>query len=227
MRCVPSAVLLFTIGIALAQDGPRRPQAESHEVPAGFEVELVASDVFRSGSYIQPLWRGLGFEGHYFGGERTDVGFAGASWTFRLSGLKLSPGGGVLFGSDRFATSPAIAFRWDYERGWLVSQGLIVQGFRRTPVFEEEASEREEAAPVPVSSVRPAISDGNHVSARRGRLTVGGTFEHIRFREGNEWKGGGRLGVRLFPRVSAVLYVLGPGRVEWRGGMLIHPRRDD
>ncbi len=236
MRClIRSGTLLFTIVLAFAQEAPRASQppgaatgeqAETREGPSEFEIEFVASDVFRSGSYSQPLWWGLGFEGHYFGGEATDVGFTGASWTFRLRGLKLSPGAGVLFGSNSFATTPAVSFRWDYERAWFVTQGLILQGFRRTPVFEEEGAEHENVAPVPVSYVRPTISDGDHVSVRFGRITAGGTFEHIHFREGDEWKGGGRLGIRLLPRVSAVLYVLGPGRAEWRGGILIHPRHD-
>jgi hypothetical protein len=71
-----------------------------------------------------------------------------------------------------------------------------------------------------------AVSDGSHVSGRWKRLTIGGTWEHIHFRE-NEWKGGGRLAFRILPRVSAVLYAFAPGRVEWRGGILIHPRQGD
>ena len=135
-------------------------------------------------------------------------------------GLKLSPAFGVEFGSNRFATSPAVSFRWEYEHAWFVTQGLVVQGFRQTPVFRE--GERE-----PASFVRPTISDGDHVSARWHRLTAGGTWEYIHFREGNEWKGGGRLALRLFPRVCAILYVLGPGRTEWRGGILIIPSKLD
>ena len=101
----------------------------------------------------------------------------------------------------------------------------MVQGFRKTPIFAEE-EEGEGHEHVPVSFVRPTISDGNHVSGRWKRLTIGGTWEHIQFREGDEWKGGGRLALRLFPRVSAILYVLGPGRAEWRGGFLIHPEEE-
>jgi len=72
-----------------------------------------------------------------------------------------------------------------------------VKGFRETPVFREEESE-------PASLVRPTISDGNHLSARRHGLTAGGTWEYVHFRAGDEWKGGGRLAVRLLPRVSAI-----------------------
>lgn len=74
--------------------------------------------------------------------------------------------------------------------------------------------------------MRPAISDGSHASVRWKRLTAGGTWEHIHFRE-TEWKGGGRLGIRLLRRVSAILYILGPGKTEWRGGILIHPPHAD
>ena len=82
-------------------------------------------------------------------------------------------------GSNQFATSPAISFRWDYERGWSVTQGMILQGFRDPPVFNEKgaAGEPESGPPVPVSYVRPTISDGDHVSARWKRITIGGTFE--------------------------------------------------
>ena len=76
-------------------------------------------------------------------------------------------------------------------------------------------------------SIRPAISDGNHVSIRWKRVTVGGAWEYIHCREGNEWKGGGRLAVQLAHHFSVVLYVLGPGHVEFRGGFLIHPAKAD
>ena len=226
------ALILLTACAALAQEAPRGSNTKEesnrkegqYERPSEFEVEFVASDIFRSGSYIQPVWRGLAFEGHYFGGTTLDSGFTGVSYTFRIGELKLSPGGGVEFGSNQFATTPAISFRWGYEKNWFVTEGLYLQGFRRTPVFREEEGGKSEAPPEPVSYVRPSITDGDHVSVRWKRVTVGGTWEYIHFREGDEWKGGGRLAVRLFSRVSAVLYVLGPGRAEWRGGILIAPR---
>jgi hypothetical protein len=116
--------------------------------------------------------------------------------------------------------------RWDYERKWFVTQGLLVHAFRKTPIFAEmpedfSASE----SPQPTGYVRPVISDGNHASARWRRITIGAAWEHIAFREGDEWKGGGRIGIQIVPRVSAVLYVLTPGKTEWRGGILISPRR--
>ena len=213
-----AGLFLFAAGVALAQ-GPSPEPHEAHEGPGAFEAEFTASDSFRSATYLQPLWRGLGFAGYYFGGTETDTGFTGASWKFAGHGLKLSPAFGVVFGSNRFATSPAVTLRWEYEHAWFVTEGLIVQGFRETPVFREEGLE-------PSSFVRPTISDGNHLSARWRRLTIGGSWEYIHFREGDEWKGGGRLGARLFPRVSAVLYVFGPGKAEWRGGILIHPPKE-
>jgi hypothetical protein len=230
---VKRALLFFTVGIALAQDPTAQhtpadhsaKQHEPHKGPDAFEAEFVASNIFRSGSYVQSLWRGLGFEGHYFGSKATNAGFTGASWTFGVRKLELSPGFGVLFGSKQFTTSPAVSFRWNYEHGWFVSQGLFLRGFRETPVFaeDEESGEHHSDSPAPLYYARPKISDGNHFSARWKRLEIGGTFEHIEFREGSEWKGGGRLGIRLFPRVSAILYVLSPGKTEWRGGILIHP----
>jgi hypothetical protein len=192
----------------------RAASAQHHAAPEHWEAEFVASNVFRSGSYLQPLWKGLGFEGHYFGGEFSDVFSAGASWTFRLGEWKLSPGAAVVAGTGGTTTTPAVTFRWDYERDWFVTQGLAVQGFRRSNFAEGEGEQPR--------SVRPIISDGNHASARWKRLTIGGSWEHIDFREGNEWKGGGRVAVRLWPRVSAVVYVLAP-KTEFRGGLLFHP----
>jgi hypothetical protein len=228
------ALVLIVACTVVAQDTPpvnkpgkeqtQERRGEARKEPFEFEAEFVASDVFRSGSYVQPIWRGLGFEGHYFGGEAADIGFTGGSYTFGIGGLKLALGAGVAFGSNQFTTMPAFSFRWDYEKDWFVTQGLAVQGFRQTTMFKDEESEQLESPSEPVSYVRPTISDGNHLSIRWKRLTIGGTWEHIHFREGDEWKGGGRLAVRLLPRLSAIVYVLGPGRAEWRGGVMIHPR---
>ena len=202
----------------------QKEKKEEAEEKDHFEAEFVASDIFRSGSLIVPLARRIAFEGHYFGGTETDVGYTGVSWAVIWKGLKLAPGFGVTFGSNKFTTGPAFSLRVDYERKWFVAQGLAVQSFRSTPIFAEEEEEHESSSPAePVGFVRPTISDGNHVSARWKRMTLGGTWEHIAFREGDEWKWGGRLAIRILPRVSGILYVLAPGRAEWRGGILIHP----
>jgi hypothetical protein len=150
------------------------------------------------------------------------------SWAWISKGLRLAPGFGVVFGSNEFTTSAAFSFRWEYERKWFITQGLVVQSFRGTPIFadQEESHQEQHARDEPVDFVRPTISDGNHVSARWRRLTIGGTWEHIGFREGSEWKGGGRLTFRITPCVSGILYVLAPGRTEWRGGVLIHSPRE-
>jgi len=235
MKC---KFLSIPAALAMAQSFAQTPAASnepakasahehvSHEGPSAFEAEFAASDVFRSGSYLQPLWKGLSFEGHYFGEDTANVGHAGAAWTFRFRELKLSPGAGVMFGDGQFATTPAITFRWDFEKSWFVTQGLILQGFRGSKIPEEPDNGHAEWQDESVLLVRPAISDGSHVSGRWKRVTIGGTWEHIHFRE-NEWKGGGRLAFRILPRVSGVLYVFGPGRVEWRGGILVHPRQGD
>ena len=223
------ALLCFTLGIALAQvvPPPHPPDAvekkhETREGPESFEGDFVASNEFRAGSYIQPLWRGLEFEGHYFGGKTTDTGFTGAACRFHIGELKLTPGLGAFFGTNRFTTSPALSLRLDFEHGWLVAQGLVVRGFRETPVYSHEEGGGDHA---PVSYVKPKISDGNHLSARWKRIEIGGTFEHIEFREGSEWKEGGRLAFRVLPRLSAIVYVLGPGKAEWRFGVLVHRER--
>jgi hypothetical protein len=219
LRIVSAAVVAALIPLAEAQQ-PAKPQNHGLEY---FEAGFLASDVFRSGSLVFPVYRRLLFEGHYFGGEGTDAGYTGASWAFSLKELKIAPGLGVMFGSNDFATTPAVSFRWEYERKWFVTQGFVVQCFRETPIFEESgAGEHGSSSREPVSFVRPTITDINHASFRWRRLTVGPAWEQVAFREGREWKVGGRVGVRLLPRVSAGLAVFGPGGAEWRGGFLIH-----
>lgn len=211
--------LLFSLSLTLLP-GHAYP-ADPPKVDAEHvEAEFVASDIFRSGSLVVPFARGLTFEGDYFGGTETNTGYTGLSWTFAWKGLRVAPGFGAFFGSNQFTTSPGFSFRWEYERKWFISQGLVIHGFRDTPIFEEGSRE-------PVGYVRPTISDGDHVSVRWRRVTIGGAWEHIEFREGSEWKGGGRLAIRVLPRVSGIMYVLGPGRAEWRGGILIHGREKE
>jgi len=215
------AVAMLVCATLLVAQTPAGESGKQPERESRFpEVEFVASDVFRSGSYIQPIWKRAHFEGHYFGGQ-TNVGYTGGSWAFRVKELVLAPGLGVSFGDDHFTTTPAVAFRWEFEKSWFVTQGLVFQCFRKSPLEKEEEGGHEAV----VEDIRPTISDGNHVSVRWKRVTLGGTWEHIQFRE-EEWKGGGRLAIRLVRHVSAVLYVLGPGRAEFRAGVLIRAKPD-
>ena len=185
------------------------------------EAEFVGSTSFRSAFLVQPLWRDLNVEGHYFGGNENNVGFAGGSWTFHGEGWKLAPGFGVDFGDNAFRTMPALSFRWGYEHNWLVTEGLFVQGLLHTNFFPE-GTEPEPGRPAK-ESVVPSIADGNHISARWKRLTVGGTWEHMQFREGKEWKGGVRMAYRVLPSLSFTLFAMGPG-AEVRGGILFQPQ---
>ena len=115
-------ILLLLAAASVAQETPTNHEGnDAHQGPSAFEAEFAASDIFRSGSYVQPLWRRSAFEGHYFGGHATDVGHTGVAWTFRLGELKLSPGTGVMFGSSGFVSTPAVSFRWEYEKRWFVT----------------------------------------------------------------------------------------------------------
>ena len=131
------------------------------------------------------------------------------------------PGVGVAFGDDHFTTTPTASFRWEFEKAWFVTQGLVLQCFRKSTIEKEGEGGEAPAG----QDIRPTISDGNHVSVRWKRVTLGGTWEHNQFRE-NEWKGGSRLAIRVVRHASAMLYVLGPGRTEFRAGILIHPKPD-
>jgi len=184
------------------------------------EAEFVGSTSFRSASLVQPVWRDVSADGHYFGGDENNIGFAGGSWTFHGEGWKLAPGFGVSFGDNGFRTMPALSLRWGYERGWFVSEGLYVQGLLHTNFFPE-GTEPEAGRPAN-ESVVPSIADGNHVSARWKRLTVGGTWEHMQFREGREWKGGARVAYLVLSPLSFTFFAMGPGS-EIRGGILFQP----
>jgi len=184
------------------------------------EAEFVGSPSFRSASLVQPLWRDLNAEGHYFGGSGNNVGFGGGSWTFHGESWKLAPGVGVLFGNNEFRTMPALSLRWGYERNWFITEGLLVQGLLHTR-FASEETEPEEGQSAG-KSVVPSIADGNHVSARWKRLTAGGTWEHMQFREGREWKGGVRVAYKALPALSFTFFAMGPGS-EIRGGILFQP----
>ena len=178
------------------------------------EVEFVASSKFRSFSYVQPVTHGLNFEGHYFDVENNDVGTINGSWTFRLrEGIRLAPGFGVSFGRI-LTTAPALTFRWDVEQGPIVSQGLFIQAFRKSPPEHGEEAEPER--------VYPNIWDGNHVSYRYKRLEIGPSWEHIHGREGDEWKGGGRIAYGILRHVTAIMFVMAPD-TEVRFGVMIHP----
>jgi hypothetical protein len=220
--------LMMTLAMALVSSasaqaaGPGiRPTPEADgEKPGLPEAEFVASPSFRSGSLLQPLWKELTFDGHYFGGNQNNVGFAGGGWIFHGEHWKIAPGFGVSFGDNGFRTMPSLTVRWGYEKSWFVSEGLTVQGLLHTR-FIPEGAEPESGRPAS-ESVVPFIADGNHVSARWKQLTAGGTWEHMQFREGKEWKGGFRAAYRVLPSLSFTFFAMGPG-AEVRGGILFIP----
>jgi hypothetical protein len=205
-------------GTARATLSPNgEPASEKPGLP---EAEFVAGTSFRSASIVQALWRDLSAEGHYFGGDENNVGYAAGSWTFHGEYWKLAPGFGVSFGDNGFRTMPALSIRWAYERSWFVSEGLFVQGLLHTDFFPEGTEP--EAGDADSKSVVPSIADGDHVSARWKRLTAGGTWEHMQFREGREWKGGVRVAYRVLPSLSFTFFAVGPSP-EIRGGILFQP----
>jgi len=192
-------------------------ESQRYKLP---EAEFVGSTSFRSGSIVQSLWSGLNLEAHYFGGDENNVGYTGGSWTFHGEHWKIAPGFGVAFGDNGFHTMPALSVRWSYAQSWFIAEGLLVQGLQHTRFFPE-GTESEPEQPA-FKSVVPSIADGNHISARWKRLTVGGTWEHEQFREGKEWKGGVRMAFRVLPPLSFTFFAMGPGN-EIRGGVLFQP----
>jgi hypothetical protein len=45
-------------------------ESEPNRLP---DAEFVGSTSFRSASLVQPLWRDLGADGHYFGGNESNI----------------------------------------------------------------------------------------------------------------------------------------------------------
>jgi hypothetical protein len=172
----------------------------------GFEAEFVASDIFRSGSLVARTWKDLHFDGQYFGTESVDAGVTAASWEFRWKELSISPGFGVAFGAGT-ETAPMLTLRWKLETRHWFSQGYAAQSLRRH-VENEETGQTSYAS----------VLDNNHISARLGRLEIGGLWEHTKYREENEWKGGLRGAVRLGEHVKLIVQSVWPDW-ELRGGI--------
>ena len=91
-----------SIPLASAQEAPKNEESASsparttepsdgkeYKLP---EAEFVRSPSFRSGSLVQGPWSDLNFDGHYFGGNQSNVGLTGGSWTFHGEGWKIAPG---------------------------------------------------------------------------------------------------------------------------------------
>jgi hypothetical protein len=216
---------LASVSIALAQEpAPTKAPEAEQKVDADElklpEAEFVGSTSFRSAALVEPLWGQLAFDGHYFGGLENNIGYTAASWTFHSKHWTIAPGAGVLFGDNGFRTMPAVSVRWEYERGWFITEGLFLQGLLRTK-FIPEGTEAQ-TGEARTRQVFPSIADGNHVSARWKRFTAGGLWEHEEFREGREWKGGVRVAYRALRHLSFTFFALGPDS-EIRGGVLFEP----
>jgi len=81
---VPLAFAQETTGEAAPVGSPQAESAESTQKKSKLpEAECVVSPSFRSASLVQPIWKGIGFEGDYFGGDENNVGYTAASWTLR------------------------------------------------------------------------------------------------------------------------------------------------
>lgn len=188
---------------------------EDHHSPR-IEVELAGSSIFQSGGASLRLGSPLRAEIRYFGVEGNDIGVAGLGWELRVGGLRVIPGVAWGFGREN-EPGPMITARWVYEDEHWISQGVWVQslGEYQQPVAgSEDASATEEMETV----VKYAGAlDGIHVSRRFGRVEAGPMVEHIRYREENAWKGGGRVAVGLGHSLRLVGQVVGPG-TEVRGG---------
>ena len=172
------------------------------------EADFVASDVFRSGTVTFALWRGLHAEQEYFGTPDVDVGITGLSWKFRWKKLAVSPGFAVGYGRNA-TISPVFTIRWALDTHRWFSQGFWAQDL---------TAQRERFEEGVVKSIRSAILDNNHFSVRVWKLEAGPLWEHIVYREENEWKGGARIAGRLGKHWKLIFHCVAP-KVEYRGGI--------
>jgi hypothetical protein len=179
------------------------------------EAEFVASDRFRSATLIAPVWSGLHVDGEYFGSPEFDVGIVGASWRLKWKALSFAPGIGIGIGGQADAV-PIATVRWHFETSRWISQGFYAQSLREQGLSEEEA--QEEVSEAQGDRQYASILDNNHISVRFSRFEAGALWEHIQYREEDEWKGGVRGAVRLGAGFKLLVQVLGPD-TEVRGGI--------
>jgi hypothetical protein len=98
--------------------------------------------------------------------------------------------------------------RWKLETQRWFSQGYAAQSLRRQIVESEDTGH----------TVYASVLDNNHISARFRPLEIGGLWEHTKYREENEWKGGLRGAVRLGERFKLIVQSVWPSW-EMRGGL--------
>jgi len=208
----PALLVVSCLGAPLgAQEGAPPGLRARHEDRATPKPswEFMASSVFRSATAIVPVGHRFAAELHYYGlpdpEVRITVARAAIGYQLRVGGLGfVAPAVGYYSGVEHGAFAGSV--RWLLEAGSLVSEGMLVQG--------HDQSDRTE---------RGQIWDGNHVSLAifERRLEVGPTWEHIRLRDEDGWKWGGRVAVRLHARILAQGYVFTPGTPEVRLGVLV------
>lgn len=219
---------------AAAQEAPTHPASvgapaehaahdghEAHHSPL-VEAEFAGSTAFRTGSMSLRLASPLRAELRYFGVAGNDIGMAGLGWEFRWGGLRFIPGAAWSFGREN-RPAPVITARWVFENERWISQGAWVQSlveYKPTLSAHQEHDGGDEHGSEAETLARHAsVLDGIHVSRRIGRFEVGPLFEHIHYREEDEWKAGGRVAVRLGTSFRLIAQVVGPG-TEVRGGFV-------
>jgi hypothetical protein len=101
-----------------------------------------------------------------------------------------------------------LTLRWKLETRRWFSQGYGAQSLRRQ-IVEGEDTEH---------TIYASVLDNNHISVRLGPLEVGGLWEHTKYREENEWKGGIRGAVRLGEQFKLIVQSVWPNW-EMRGGL--------
>ena len=197
--------------------GEAEEAEEAEEEEPSFEAEIAGSTVFQAAAVGARLWSGVWLDAHFFGVEDSEFGLAGLGWEFRWRRLRVIPGLAWAVSSD---TGPKLVLtaRWHYESERWTTQGLWVQSLQEAfPTAREVGEEHSEHEETLIR--HGSILDGVHLSARFGRLEAGPIVEHIRYREENAWKGGGRVAWRAGRGLALVSHVMGPD-TELRVGLV-------
>jgi hypothetical protein len=210
-----TALLLFCTCFPAPSYSQDRPP-EGDEAPARAEGEFTASTIFQVGYFdVRIGATPLLIDTRYYGVEIHDVGVAGLAWELKLRRLRVMPGIGWAAGKEN-KPAPVLTARWSFDHERWLTQGHWLQSFH-----EHVNDTGDEDAESGGTNTHSVVLEG-HLSGVVGRFEGGALGEHVRYREENEWKGGGRAAWRLGHGVKISTEVLAP-HVEVRAGFAWEP----
>jgi hypothetical protein len=215
-RLLPTAMFFVFATCLAAPSYPQESASGREERLAPAEGEFTASTIFQAGYFdVRVGETPLLIDMRCYGVEIHDVGVAGLAWEVSWRRLRVMPGIGWAVGREN-KPAPVLTARWSYDHERWLTQGHWLQSFHEH-VTESDSEESENG----FASTHSVVLEG-HASAILGRFEAGALAEHVRYREENEWKGGGRAAWRLGHGLKVSTEVLAP-HVEMRAGIAWEP----